>query len=263
MVHDIDMPPNQFWFCTLVVNIFFTSAMCSTIFILSMTFDRFYSIIRPHKAASFNTVKRAKITIICIVIFGILFDIPHLFVTDWQGRACVPFGNAMETTIGLFYYWLSFVINFALPFVLLLIMNSFIIHTIWTRSNLTVTRPEGQGQSEGQSSKIKNSEMQIYITLLLVTFTFLILMTPSYVFFVWTMFANYKKTAKSVAQFFIFHSITQKSYCTNYGINFFLYVISGRKFRTDLINMFKFKCHQSCEEPTSYYVTSDTTVTST
>ena len=33
-----------------------------------MTFERFYSIIRPHKAASFNTVKRTKITILIIVI---------------------------------------------------------------------------------------------------------------------------------------------------------------------------------------------------
>ena len=140
-----------------------------------MTFERFYSIIRPQKAASFNTVKRAKITILCIVILSIIYNIPHLFVTLPEGRACVPFGNAIQTDVGLFYYWFSLIINFALPFILLLIMNCVIIHTIRTRSNLIITRSAEDGQA---SSRIKHSEMQIYIILLLVTFGFLILMTP-------------------------------------------------------------------------------------
>ena len=242
----VDLPPNHEWYCKLSTTSMWTASLCSILFITNMTFERFYSIIRPHKAASFNTVKRAKTTITCIIIFSIIYNIPHIFVTLPEGRACVPFGNAVQTDIGLFYYWFSLVVHFALPFVLLLIMNCVIIHTIHTRSNLVITRSaEGQGQTDGQaSSRIKHSEMQIYIILLLVTFGFLILMTPSYVHFVWTMFTNYEKSAKLFAQFYILHSTTQKSHYTNYGINFFLYVISGQKFRTDLINLFKRK-HQN------------------
>ena len=128
-VHGVHMPPNQEWYCKLTNMSLWIANLSSILFIINMTFERFYSIIRPNKAASFNTVKRAKITIACSVIFSFLFNIPHLFLTDWQGRACVPFGNAMKTTTGQFYYWLSLVINFVLPFVLLLIMNSVIIHT--------------------------------------------------------------------------------------------------------------------------------------
>ena len=35
----------------------------------------------------------------------------------------------------------------------------------------------------------------------------------------------------------IFH-IGEKTYYTNFGINFFLYVLSGQKFRKDLVNLF-------------------------
>ena len=77
MVHDVPIPPNQYWYCTLAITILFSSFLCSTLLILSMTFDRFYSIIMPHKAASFNTVKRAKMTILCIVLFSIVYNIPH------------------------------------------------------------------------------------------------------------------------------------------------------------------------------------------
>ena len=66
----------------------------------------------------------------------------------------------MNKSIGQLYYWLSLLINHALPLILLLIMNSFIIHTLCKRSKLAYIHDanktfQGQGhsQSEGQSSK--------------------------------------------------------------------------------------------------------------
>ena len=255
MVHDIDMPPNQYWFCVLNNTILFASTLCSALLILSMTFDRFYSIIRPHKAASFNTIKRGKITIMCIILFSMLYNIPHLFISSIEGRQCVPYGKGMEHIQGQFYYWLSFVINFALPFVLLLIMNCFIIHTIRRRPKTKGKQPtreqQGQGQSEGQNSKIKKSETQIFVILLLVTFSFLFLTTPAYVFFLYVMFVDYTKTPYSFAGFYLFYNVGQKTYYTNYGINFFLYVISGGKFRTDLMKLFKCKKDKSMDSNNS------------
>ena len=64
--------------------------MSSTWLILSMTFERFYSIVRPHKAALFNTVKIAKIIIACIFTFFTIFNIPHAFLSDIDGLQCVP-----------------------------------------------------------------------------------------------------------------------------------------------------------------------------
>ena len=55
-----------------------------------MTFERFYGIIRPHKAASFNTVKRARIIIVCIYIICFSYSIPFLFVAGSNGEFCIP-----------------------------------------------------------------------------------------------------------------------------------------------------------------------------
>ena len=251
------MPPDQYWYCTLSITVLWTSSFCSTLFILSMMFDRFYSIIRPHKAASFNTVKRAKITITCIICSSIFYHVPHLFITAQDGRRCVPFGKAVETTVGRVYYWSAFVVLFAIPFVCLLIMNSFIIHTIRNRSkfhlSMSTSQGQGQGQNQGnnerQTSKIKSSEMQIYIILLLVTFAFLVLMTPGYVLFVYVMLVDYRRTPQSFAGYIFIHSFSQKTFYTNYGINFFLYVISGKKFRSDLVWLFKKKSAPSSDQP--------------
>ena len=177
-VHNVAMPPNPLWNCKIANPAVFTSMMWSTLFILSMTFERFYGIILPHKAASFNTVKRAKLTIVSCVIFSILFNLPNLFYSTTNSVSC-----SYNTSLPLFYvyYWLTFVLSFLLPFIFLLIMNGVIIHTLRTRSikNLVKFRNLGQGQNEGQALKMKSIERQIYVTLLLVTFGFLILTTPS------------------------------------------------------------------------------------
>ena len=192
-------------------------------------------------AASFNTVKRAKITIVIIVTCTCLFEIPHLFTTTINGRECIPYGAVMRYSYGQFYFWISAVLNFLLPFVLLLSMNSVIIRTLIKRSSKFngPMAPEGQGQSEGQTSKLKSSERQIIMMLLLVTFGFLILTTPVYVMVFYTSFAEMGKTPKGYAAFYLFYNVGQKLYYLNYGINFIFYVLSGQKFRTDLLNLFK------------------------
>ena len=264
MVHHIEMPPDQFTFCAINNTMLLMSTTCSILFILKMTFERFYSIIMPHTAASFNTVKRAKVTIVISVVLSILFNIPHIFMSTHVGRECVPWGKGMERAAAQLHYYSSFTITFALPFVLLLSMNSVIIHTLQTRSMIKITQSEGQGQNEGQTSKLKNSEKQIFILLLLVTFAFLILTTPGYAMILYVNFVDYTKSPKSFAEYYLIYNIGQKTYYTNYGINFFLYVISGQKFRSDLINLFKLKHKQdSAIGIISSKATSSTRISST
>ena len=112
-----------------------------------MTFDHLYSIIRPHKAASFNTTKRA---ISCIVFESIFFNIPHWFVTGHDEWLCLPFGDklAMKKWYSQFYYWLSFSIQYAIhTSIFLLIMNGVIIHTLHARMGSAIDyKSLGEGQ---------------------------------------------------------------------------------------------------------------------
>ena len=249
MAHDRDLAPSQLWFCKAVAAVLFTSSLCSTLFILSMTFERFYSIIIPHKAASFNTVKRAKITIVCIILFSIGYNSPLWLLSGQvvgQSRNCNAYAHAKSSVPGQIYYWSANILHFILPFLLLLMMNTVIIYTLSNRSKFRA-QCQGQGQVEGegqsniqrQVQKAKTSEKQIFVMLLLVTFSYLILNTPTYLI-VFLNFANIKKqTPHSLALFHLFYSVAQKALYTNYGINFFLYVMSGQKFRKDLILVLK------------------------
>ena len=233
----VHFPPNQHWFCCIATTVRWASSMSSMLFILSMTFDKVFGIIKPHKAASFNTVKRAKIIIILIVIVSCLFNIPYLFTITTSGLQCVMDLTKFENK---FYFWLTCVVQFVIPFILLLSMNSVIIHTLRIRSQSNMLMSTDQGQ--GQNRQTKGSETQIFAILLLVAFGFFVLITPLYAFNVYVSVFDYSKTPQRFAFFYMFYEIVVKMYYTNNGINFFLYVISGPKFRTDLMKLF-----QCCE----------------
>ena len=58
---------------------------------------------------------------------------------------------------------------------------------------------------------------------------------------IYVLVYDFSKSPQSLASFHLYGSIAHKTYFTNSGINFFLYVMSGRKLRTDLVNLFKCK----------------------
>ena len=238
------MKPDQKSYC--IINIFTTAVVltCSSYLIVFMTFERFYSIVRPHKAASFNTVKRAKITIMCIVCYSLVGSIPHFFITENDERNCL---SVFSNTPRIIYYWWSTVSAFLIPFVSLLTMNCVIIYTLKQRSKCSLTGSQGQGQNQGQGAFDKHIERQIYVMLLLVTFGFLALTTPIYIVIFWQTF-YFQPTPKMFATSHLLFAIGEKTYFTNNGVNFFLYVMSGQKFRTELKKIFacpKRKSHNS------------------
>ena len=143
-------------------------------------------------------------------------------------------------------------------------MNSVIIYTIQRRSKFKVLRTvsQGQGQGDGQPVKMKSTERQICVTLLSVTFGFLILTTPTFSVMLYTIISDFKKSPKLFANFYLAYHIAHKTYYTNHGINFFLYVMSGRKFRKDLIMLFACNKEPSNETQNSNISVPMTTVSS-
>ena len=212
---NVRIPPDQETVCAVSMTVVSAATDSSTWFILAMTFERFYSIIRPHKAASFNTIKRARVIIVCIVVIFVLYSVPLFFMTSSDGTTCIPYAKGTDHPAGKVYYWSDQFIVFYFPFVALLAMNSVIIYTLRKRSTLLLTKSEGEGhgdqniqsQGQGHSSKMKNSEKQIIIMLLLVTFVFLTMLIPTYGMTFYTIFVDFSSSPKLYAGFFLFLSV--------------------------------------------------------
>ena len=144
------------------------------------------------------------------------------------------------------YSWFSFVINAIIPFSMLIYMNFVIVKTVRHSSKMfgengTTTRAHDRQVStvaitkgmELRHKAMKNSESQLTIMLLLVTTLFLILSVAVYVRIVFVTLIK-RDSPKIYASTIFFYQISYKLFNTNFGINFFLYCLSGRKFRNDL-----------------------------
>ena len=205
--YGVEMLLDQQWHCEITMVVSATLNLVSVLLIVSMTFERFYGIIRPHKAASFNTVKRAKIIIVCIVLISVLYNCPHAFITESQGRHCIPHAKIINNIYNQLYYWSAFVLTYVIPFVLLLSWNTVIIHTLRQRS--TILNISGS-EVQGQGSKIKHSDKQIYIMLLLVTFSFLILTGPVYCLILYAQFSDIRSGPMAYASYYLFFEVGYK-----------------------------------------------------
>ena len=245
-MHRIPIPPNQREHCLLIIYITVAAIHCSVGLIVTLTFERFYSIVRPHKAASFNTTSRAKIIIMCIIIFCALFNVPLYFTSSSFGVNCISFSVNSGNTLINAYLLVFFFVLVLIPFTSLLIMNSVIIHTLRKRpSYQDKGQIQGQGHAQGQVNRIKQSERQIYVMLLLVTFAFLIFYIPGISMVFYINYIHGTTPHFYASQHFVFH-FGEKSYFSNHAINFFLYVISGQKFRNDLVKLFRCETLNKC-----------------
>ena len=121
----------------------------------------------------------------------------------------------------------------------------------------TISFPKNSNHQQNPKGG-RNSERQTFAILLLVTFGFLILTTPGYVLFLYIMFVDFLSTPELFAEYYLFWNVAHKLHTTNHGINFFLYVISGHKFRTDLVKLFTSRSAKECANEGSHFQTSAT-----
>ena len=156
----------------MIVFVIVSTFLCSAYLLITITFERFYSIIQPHKAASFNTVKKARTVIFSISGGCISYSIPFLFIGDNLGKLCIPNRFASDYVLGEMYHWLTEIAMFIFPLISLVTMNSVIIHTLRKRSKQNISGSAAQGDNDGQNLKFKNSEKQVFTMVLLITFAF-------------------------------------------------------------------------------------------
>ena len=206
--------------------------------VLAMTLDKYIAIKWPHKATIYSTPGRAKRIVVALYVCVCIYNIPHLFLSSVIGGQCINFGiRSMITTT---YSWLSFVLNAVIPFTMLIHMN-YVIFKVVKKSrklfegNDANTRQGIDQGMEARQKTMKNAENQLTIMLLLVTTLFLILLCPTYFRFIYLVFAKRDRfTPFDYAKSTLIVQITTRLYITNSGINFFLYCLSGKKFRDDL-----------------------------
>ena len=196
-----------------------------------MTVDKYIAIKWPHKASMYSTPRRAKMIAVGLYAYTFIYNIPNFFLTREIGGQCV--GYSITSLMSKVYSWLSFVLNAVIPFTMLIYMNFVVVQSVRQSDKMFSTNGGTTTGIDTRQKSMKSAENQLTIMLLLVTTLFFILLCPTYFRFVYLVFAKHD-TLFEYAKSMIIFQISGALYTTNNGINFFLYCISGQKFRNDL-----------------------------
>ena len=231
--------------------------------ILCVTLDRVVAVRFPFRAAGWCRARRA--TIVSASVFAAIsaYNIPNLVFTK-SDNVVVCLMCTFDQVICIVGVLGTMVIMFAIPVVLLLSMNAVIIHAVCTSLKY---RPGHSTDSNRETSNIESIEVDdistvqsfqsascqsvrrsrndlssqdrnLISTLLIVSFTFLMLNVPPVARSVTSYVIPTERTPRNRAfDSLIFH-ITNKLYFVNNACNFFLYCLSGSKFRRDFVKLF-------------------------
>ena len=196
--------------------------------IVFMTLDKLIAIVVPHKSALLCTVKRARINSVIIFVIVAIFFLPVLYFVGLEEYTTECTIYEMERWYVTAYMYTSMVLSPVVPFVSLTVMNSFILYTICRRKNTEL----------GHSSIAHKVESQLTIMLVLICTTYLVLTFPFEFIELYMYYVGHGNTLNEIAITWLVVNVSLQLMTMNSGINFFLYLISGQKFRADLKILF-------------------------
>ena len=257
--------------CKVFAYSLFSAAFCGTMIILALLAERVIAVTCPLKAAVLLSPRRALIVIITIIILTFTYNIPIIFsatVIDHFGLQCISVpGLGYASAI---YHMSKIVLSGVLPLVAILTMNLTILCAVKSsqrqqkclsaeqhRSMNTISssisgNPDQRSQAistddvnlaiaHHQDHKISKTERQLTVMTVVLTLSFLCLTIPKYAHQLAFINIDWQSSPQMVIVFGWSGTITSELHTINSAINFFLYVMTGSKFREDLKTMFQCK----------------------
>lgn len=236
--------------CKIQVYITYTSLHFSSWLLVAVTLERAISVVLPHKVKIGCTPRNAVIVISSLFVFTFGINIIHLVIMGLDAhrdqQTCAPTSLAYLNFRDDIYQWIDLCIAFAAPFIFLIAGNVVIIVYLQKsrvkQNNMTATRGHG-GRIHGRDTT------SVSVLLVALSVIFFVTMTPASIFAVYypyrfdqiyELFRTDPYTAWYDYQYLLFqHAIVNLISYTNASCNFILYVFSGTKFRTELVDMLR------------------------
>ncbi|ELU13857.1 hypothetical protein CAPTEDRAFT_209584 [Capitella teleta] len=207
--------------------------LMSSWLVVCFTMDRYIAVCHPLQRARFCRAPVARWTIAVVFICVCASQTYTLIMVEHVDRnkpmQCHAQREERLLYMGLYYFLFSFTLRFALPFILIVLLNSCIVYHI--RRVKAKRLPKGW-------SKRRGANLAIY-TLFIVCLVFVISLFPNAII--------------AMLQFISFTAYNSRAlYCPlktlnspfemlrliNYSCNFFLYGMTGRQFRGEVRKLF-------------------------
>ncbi|XP_046367889.2 thyrotropin-releasing hormone receptor-like [Haliotis rufescens] len=204
--------------------------------LVAMAVERFVAVKYPLKISVFWSIKRAYVSLIMlgVLMFGVY---SHLFWTFTSGNGidCGMFIEYVQFYRDI-WYWISAAVYSIIPCILLLSLNVLIIRAIKIsrQQRIEMSVESEKAQTTGKTVR---QDRQITVMLMTVTFVFVILTVPRTIYVVVDLFWTVEYGTLEDAQKYLINQVTFFLCDSNHAINFYLYFITGRKFRRQFLDL--------------------------
>ena len=235
------------------------------ILILSFTFDRLMAVRFPLTAVTWCKARRARFVSVVTFTATLVVNIPFCVYNHAKNNNICAMGTA-GSVMSFVFPWIAMFLGLVVPFVSLISMNVVIIMAIVNRRRqiakyapqrrrenaeaIEMSEPTGSSSQDTPHNQSRDNrripppqmsprDRNAIVTLFLVSYTFLLFVTPHFVkLALFSMIDLTTSPLSRQADYTLFFQVARKLYFTNNACNFFLYCLSGTRFRNDVARLF-------------------------
>ena len=246
---------SSFWNLVCKVTCFLTilTSHSSSWLIAALTVERMFCMYFPHKTKAACVPRTGYIVVGTIIGVLLLMDAHLLYAiqkndvtnnnTILIGLPCEIVVPGYETVYANVFAWIDFGLYFLLPIFVIVIANSATVVAVLRRKTVTAAL------TTVNSNRVKRNRHLLIITFLF-SFAFIIFLSPVVIFGVampdiyFFESPYFLQIDDNVIYYIIWASLCIWSFISH-AVNFFLYVLSGERFRQELKQVF---CKSSAEQ---------------
>ncbi|XP_069988013.1 FMRFamide receptor [Penaeus vannamei] len=194
---------------------------------VTVTVERYVAVCRPLRARSLCTYGRAKMYVLCVVLFSVLYNLPRFWEVTYKVCEFEDFSFVIVVPSKLrqndyykqvYIMWMYLLIMYLIPFLSLMIFNTFIYREV-----------RAANQERQRLSRLEKKEIGLAVMLLVVVT----------VFFVCNVLAFIINVLELLDIAIDELTISSNLLVTvNSSVNFIIYCIFGQKFRKLFLKMF-------------------------
>ncbi len=215
--------------CKIVMFLFLQSLHLSALFIVAITLDRFLTVWLPFNKASICVVRRAKLMSLLSFLIMVAYNI-HVFWTINLRKykktfICAPL--LTNTFMCHVFPWLKLSLYTLVPFFVVFALN------VATISKIFHTHARFRRENDYKTSQMKTGQYRVTVMLTGVSISWLMLTAP-FTLYSFIRYTHHHTTAHDRAKDFLFKTICFTLLYVNHAINFYIYCLSGKRFRKEL-----------------------------
>ena len=225
------------------------SAGCSSYLITCITYQRFTAVCKIMTRHSKITKKRAGWIISIVVLISAFFHIPSIFTSTVQNSTeCAAYSSHID----ILHIWvgMNMIIFFVIPVSLISYWNVRIFLEVYQRplqpasssyqmtETSTSARDNVNVSSIGKPRHIRDADRKLTKMMILISLAYVCLSLPQHCRYIYQINVDPNDNI-SQARLFLFYHISNKLFIANHAFNFYLYCLSGARFRNDFVQLIK------------------------